>query len=181
MLEQQRGWHVCAEAGTGREAVELASQHRPDVAIIDIAMPELNGIDATSAIRRESPATEVLIFTMLQSAYLTNAIKAAGARGVIMKDDPDQHVIDAVTALVSILPDHEAPLLAPPVVPALTRRERQVLQLVVDGLTNKEMALRLEVSVKTIETHRATLMRKIGARNASDVVRYAMHDTAFMV
>jgi len=189
IFEQREGWCVCAEASNGREAVDLAAQHRPNIAILDMAMPELNGLEATRGIRRRSPGTEILIFTMVESTTLVREVLTAGARGFILKGEMDRFVIDAIEALAAhkpyfsteiadeILDGYLHPTAAPaPVKQLLTDREREIAQLISESTSNKQISLKLGISVKTIETHRTALMRKIGAHSVADVVRYAIRN-----
>jgi DNA-binding NarL/FixJ family response regulator len=194
LLEEQPQWQVCGEAKNGREAVKLCQELMPDVAILDVSMPELNGLEATRQIRRVSPATEILVFTMHQSEQLVRDMLAAGARGYLLKSDAAGHIIDAIgslalhrpyfnmrvseTVLAGYLqfmakntdPNHKK------VGEVLTPREREILQLLAEGKANKEVARQLSIGVKTVETHRATIMRKIGANSIVDIVRYAVRN-----
>jgi DNA-binding NarL/FixJ family response regulator len=188
LLEQRAGWQVCAEAANGREAVELAMRHFPDVAILDMAMPELNGLEATRGIRRHSPNTEILLFTVIESRSLLRDVLAAGARGFVLKGEVERSIMDAVEALAAHRPyfsgalsnevldgylrDATARAAAPDGL--LTPREQEIAQRVVEGLSTKQIALNLGISTKTVETHRTALMRKIGAHSVADVVRYAI-------
>jgi DNA-binding NarL/FixJ family response regulator len=186
MLEQHDGWQVCAEATTGREAVELAVKYRPNVAILDMAMPTLNGLEATRGIRSASPETAILVFTMIESTRLIRDVLVAGARGYVLKSDLDRHVMDAVAALASnrpylggaigneILDGYLRDAAATSDADLLTPRERETIQMIAEGLSSKQIALKLNVSLKTVETHRTSLMRKIGAHTVADVVRYAI-------
>jgi DNA-binding NarL/FixJ family response regulator len=193
LLEQQEGWTVCAEATGGRQAVALAAELRPDVAVLDVGMPDLNGLEATRQIRRASPGTEVLIFTMHESERLVREVLAAGAKGYLLKSDAARSIAAAVEALAAHRPYFNwkvsetlldgflrAAAAAGPdqaeTAEPLTPREREVAQLLAEGRSNKEVAARLDVSVKTVETHRAALMRKIGARSVVDIVRYAVRN-----
>ena len=188
LLEAQPGWEVCGEARTGREAVALASQLRPDVMVLDLAMPDLNGLEATRRIRQEWPETEVLIFTMHHTDQLVRDVLAAGARGYILKSDGAEQLIAAVLALV-----HHRPFFTARVSEALldsylrgadgeaaagvlTAREREVVQLLAEGRGNKEVAEALGISIKTAETHRAAIMRKLGLGSLAELVRYAIRN-----
>jgi DNA-binding NarL/FixJ family response regulator len=191
ILEAREGWTVVGEAEDGRTAVTLAGQLRPDVAIMDIAMPGLNGLEATRLIRTASPATEILVFTMVESEELVRKVLSAGARGYLLKSDLDQAIVAAVEALAAhkpyfnrsiseqILQGYLRGLRAGDAAPAtetgeqLTPRERQIAQAIAEGQSNKDIARKLDISVKTVETHRTSLMRKIGARSALEVARYA--------
>jgi DNA-binding NarL/FixJ family response regulator len=185
MLEQREGWQVCAEATKGREAIALAARHLPDIAILDMAMPDLNGLEAARGIRVKSPATEILIFTMIESPRLIRDVLLAGARGYLLKSDLDQRLMDAVESLASHRP-YLSGSVADEVLEGylrdaatadadlLTPREREIMQMIAEGMSSKQIALKLNISLKTVETHRTTLMRKIGAHSVADVVRYAI-------
>ena len=191
-LEKHEGWKVCGAAVNGRQAVELARTLKPDVAVLDISMPELNGIEATRQIRKACPKTEVLILTMQESEGLVRDVLAAGARGFVLKTDTARLLVSAVEALaqrkpfftgkVSELvlggfldPDRaardtggEASRLSP--------REREIAQLLAEARTNKEVAVKLGVSVKTIDAHRANIMRKLNLHSVAELVRYAIRE-----
>jgi len=190
LLESKAGWQVCAEAANGREAVEKAGQLKPDVAVLDIGMPLLNGVEATRQIRKLSPQTEVLILTMHDSEVLVQEVLEAGAHGYILKDDADRNLIAAVDAL-----RRHKPYLSPRVSAAasgavgsdgssfgrssrgrLTPREREILQLLAEGKSNKEIAGFLGISVKTAETHRANIMLKLDFHSITELVRYAVRN-----
>lgn len=191
LLESQPGWEVSAEATTGRQAVDLVRRLRPDVVVMDLSLPELNGLDATRQIVKESPQTEVLVLTMHHSEQLARDVLQAGARGYVLKSDADQNLIAAVESLRQhkpfltsnvtefVLDDYirrsegsdEAPAKG-----AITPREREIVQLLAEGNSNKETAAALGVSVKTIEAHRANIMRKLRLRSISDLVRYAIRN-----
>ena len=191
LLESHEGWEVCGEATTGREAVEQSRRLRPDVVVMDLSLPELNGLDATRQILKDAPDTEVLVLTMHHSEELARDVLQAGARGYVLKSDADENLIAAVDSLRrhkpfltstvtdfvlddyvrrgdAALDDH------PPVV--VTAREREILQLVAEGQSNKEVASTLGISVKTVEAHRANIMRKLHLRSVSDLVRYAIRN-----
>ena len=189
LLETESGWEVCAEASNGREAVEKAKELRPDVAVLDISMPLLNGVEATRQIRKLSPKTEVLILTMHDSESLIQEVLGAGARGYILKDDADRSLIAAVKSLqrhkqylstrVSevfskkvLSPNSDSPLDRR----RLTPREREILQLLAEGKSNKEIGNILGISVKTAETHRANIMLKLDFHSITELVRYAVRN-----
>jgi DNA-binding NarL/FixJ family response regulator len=189
LLEQQVGWQVCAEAANGREAVELALQHRPQVAVIDLSMPELNGLEATRRIRQSIPDTEVLIFTMHESEELIREVLGAGARGYLLKSDAVRQLIPAVESLSQKKPYFAGRVsevvldgflkggqvtLEGPTAERLTSREREVVQLLAEGNSNKHIARLLDLSVKTVETHRTAAMRKLELNSLPDLVRYAV-------
>jgi DNA-binding NarL/FixJ family response regulator len=191
LIEEQPGWEVCAEAVDGREAVEMAKKTQPHVAIIDISMPGLNGLETTRQIRKALPRVEVLIFTMHEDEQLVREVLAAGARGYLLKTDASRHIVAAVDALA-----HHKPFFTSNVSETMlesflrqsklpeetvasgpiTAREREIIQLLAEGHSNKRIAGMLEISVKTVETHRAAIMRKIGASSVVDIVRYAVRN-----
>jgi len=188
LLESKTGWQVCAEAANGREAVEKAGQLKPDVAVLDIGMPLLNGVEATRQIRKLSPQTEILILTMHDSDLLVQEVLGAGAHGYILKDDADRNLVAAVDAL-----RRHKPYLSSRVSEAassaldgptsdhvsrsrLTPREREIVQLLAEGKSNKEIAGYLGISVKTAETHRANIMLKLDFHSLADLVRYAVRN-----
>jgi DNA-binding NarL/FixJ family response regulator len=192
LLESQPGWEVVAEAQTGREAVEVVKRLQPDIVVIDLSLPELNGLDATRQILKESPRTEVLMLTMHHSEELVRNVLQAGARGYVLKSDADASLISAVDSLRQhkpfltanvaefVLDDYlrradQQDLTALPHT-GVTAREREIIQLLAEGKSNKEAASILDVSVKTIEAHRANLMRKLHLRSFSDLVRYAVRN-----
>jgi DNA-binding NarL/FixJ family response regulator len=189
LLEQHVGWQVCAEASNGREAVELALQNRPQVAVIDLSMPELNGLEATRRIRQALPDTEVLIFTMHESEELIREVLGAGARGYLLKSDAVRQLIPAVESLSQRNPYFAGRVsavlldgflkggqvtLKAPTAERLTSREREVVQLLAEGKSNKHIARLLDLSVKTVETHRTAAMRKLELNSLPDLVRYAV-------
>ncbi|HEX4997664.1 MAG TPA: response regulator transcription factor [Terriglobia bacterium] len=186
----QRAWEVCGEAQNGREAVEMSATLKPDVAILDIGMPELNGLDAARQILRNDPRVEILILTMHQSEEVVREVLKAGARGYVLKSDADENLVKAIEALLQHKPfftsDITDVILAnyldngnEPVAPArprVTTREREVIQLLCEGKSNKEVAAAFDISVRTVETHRATIMHKLGLTSLSDLVRYAIRN-----
>ena len=190
LLESKTGWQVCAEAANGREAVEKAGQLKPDVAVLDIGMPLLNGVEATRQIRKLSPQTEILILTMHDSELLVQEVLGAGAHGYILKDDADRNLVAAVDALrrhkpylssrvsdsVSNAAGPDGSAFNPSSRSRLTPREREVLQLLAEGKSNKEVAGILGISVKTAETHRANIMLKLDFHSVTDLVRYAVRN-----
>jgi DNA-binding NarL/FixJ family response regulator len=190
LLETQPGWEVAAEGTTGREAVELVRQLHPDVVVMDLSLPELNGLDATRQILKESPRTEVLVLTMHHSEQLAREVLQAGARGYVLKSDADQSLIAAVDSL-----RQHKPFLSSAVTAfvldsymqlsdmaashpggVVTPREREIIQLIAEGKSNKETAAALGVSTKTVEAHRANVMRKLRLQSISDLVRYAIRN-----
>jgi DNA-binding NarL/FixJ family response regulator len=190
LLESQDGWEVCGEATTGRDAVEQSRRLRPDVVVMDLSLPELNGLDATRQILKDAPDTEVLVLTMHHSEELAREVLQAGARGYVLKADADESLIAAVDTLRQhkpfltstvaefVLDDYvrrgDAQNDSAPI--AVTAREREIIQLVAEGQSNKAAAATLGISVKTIEAHRANIMRKLHLRTVSDLVRYAIRN-----
>jgi len=186
LLESKAGWQVCAEVANGREAVEKAGALQPDVAILDIGMPLLNGVDATRQIRKVSPQTEILILTMHDSEHMIQGVLDAGAHGYILKDDADRNLLAAVESLRKHKPYLSSRVSAAAATaqpstdgierPArrLTPREREIVQLLAEGKSNKEIANYLNISVKTAETHRANIMLKMNFHSVTELVRYAV-------
>ncbi len=185
-IEEQRGWEVCGEARTGREAVAKARELRPDVVVMDFSMPELNGLEATRQIRTALPRTEVLILSMHESDKLVRETLAAGARSYLLKTDAGDFLVAALRALSEHQP-YFTPKVSDVVLQGylepgkkeasvLTPREREIVQLIAEGKSTKEIAVALGVSVKTADTHRTNLMRKLDLHSAADVVRYAIRN-----
>ena len=185
MLEERPEWQV-VEAGDGREAVKLAEQLKPDIAIVDVAMPLLNGVEATRQIAARSPATRVLVLSMYaDEAYVTQMLNA-GAAGYLLKDSAGVDLLEAVAAVASgksffspaiaqLLEDKDFDGGA--VVDRyelLSNREREIFQLVAEGRTNKEIAALLAISSSTVETHRARIMEKLDLHSAAEIVLYAV-------
>jgi DNA-binding NarL/FixJ family response regulator len=192
LLALRSGWEVCAEAKTGREAVALAEQFKPEVVVMDISMPDLNGLEAARQIRKSLPRTEILILTQHFSDQLVREIVEAGVRAYIMKSDADRDLVAAVEALANHRPFFTAraadmlldgfrrpkSALDPDTVirNRLTAREREIVQLLAEGKSSKEVAVSLGISVKTAETHRANIMRKLELHSVSELVRYAVRN-----
>jgi len=191
VVEMQAGWEVCGEASTGREAVELVQRLRPQIVVMDVSMPELNGLEATRQIRKLSPATEVLMFTGHETEELVREVFEAGARSYILKTDGREALEAALRALSIHKPyfttkvgeilfarflDAKAHSEEGSTEGRLTEREREVVQLLAEGASNKEAAHTLGISVKTIETHRAAVMKKLKFKSFSDLIRYAIRN-----
>ena len=187
LLESQPGWTVCGEARTGREAVAKAIELRPDLIVLDVSMPELNGVEVTRQIRRSMPAS-ILIVTMYDSERMARAAIEAGASGYLSKADAGQVLVEAVHALLGNktfvservqLTDGvvtSKPAAATTAAEALTPREREVLQLLAEGKSNKEVGVALEISPKTVETHRARIFAKLHLHSMNELVRYAIRN-----
>jgi DNA-binding NarL/FixJ family response regulator len=190
LLAAKPGWEICAEAKNGREAIALAEEHKPDVVVMDVSMPELNGLEAVRHIRKSLPKTEVVVLTLHFSDQLVHDLIEAGAKGYIMKSDADRDLVAAVEALSvrrtfftpkagemvlngfkkkDVKPDGEHEFRN-----RLTIREREIVQLLAEGKSSKEVAVALGISVKTAETHRANIMRKLELHSVSELVRYAV-------
>jgi DNA-binding NarL/FixJ family response regulator len=189
LLEGHEGWHICAEASTGREAVAQAKEFRPDVVVLDVGMPELNGLEAARQIRASVPDARILILTVHEIENLAQDFVEAGARGYILKSDAGRLLIDAIetllaggtffTARMQTLVDGpmERGVRRENVIDThLTRREREVLQLIAEGKSNKEIGTALKITTKTAETHRARLMAKLSLHSVADLVRYAIRN-----
>ncbi|HEU0142370.1 MAG TPA: response regulator transcription factor [Bryobacteraceae bacterium] len=189
ILESYPDFTVVAEAGSGRQAVELAREHQPDVAIVDIAMGELNGIDATAQIIRYSPRTAVIILSMHgDERYIVRALNA-GAKGYLLKDSVEQDLVQAIQsvcadrpffspAIRQVLAERQASASVPGHVEdrydLLTGRERQIYQLLAEGRSNKDIASLLVLSLHTVETHRTRIMEKMNVHSAAELVLSAV-------
>lgn len=187
VLESHEGWSVVADAADGKNAVSRAIALKPDVAIVDYSLPLLNGVEVTRQVRGRLPATEVLIFTMHESDALVEEMLDAGARGYLLKSDAAQHLVAAVEALARHQPYFTGKLSEKllenflanrnkGVGPVLSTRERMVVQLVAEGHTNKEISGILNLSIKTIETHRAAALKRLNLTSTAALVRYAVRN-----
>ncbi|HUL35686.1 MAG TPA: response regulator transcription factor [Candidatus Eisenbacteria bacterium] len=191
ILNAKPGWEVCAEAKTGKEAVALAEKLKPQIVVMDISMPDLNGLEAARRIHRALPKTGILFLTMHFSDQLVREVIECGARGYILKSDADRDLVAAVDCIANrrtfftsraseMLLGGQAFLgisVSEPKLPLrsrLTSREREIVQLLAEGKSSKEVAAALGISVKTAETHRANIMRKLEIHSVSELVRYAI-------
>jgi DNA-binding NarL/FixJ family response regulator len=196
LLQDHEGWEICGEATDGRDAVEKVVKLKPDVVILDIGMPNLNGLGAARDILREEPQTMILILTIDESEQVMREVLNAGARGFLLKSDAARDLVAAVEALQrhrTFFTSKVAAMVldgylrgggpAPPteVHERLTRREREVVQLLAEGKTTKEVASVLGMSVKTAETHRANIMRKLDFHSVSQLVVYAVRNNIIQV
>jgi DNA-binding NarL/FixJ family response regulator len=187
ILEAHEAWAVVAEAENGKDAITKALDCKPDLAIIDYSLPVINGIEAARQIRARLPDTEILIFTGHDSDLLVRELLEAGARAYLLKSDSNKHLITAMESLVNhkpffmgrvseqLLKSYFATR-SPRGEGMLSPRERLVVQLIAEGHSNKEMSKILNLSVKTIETHRATAMRKLNVTSTAAIVRYAIRN-----
>ena len=190
LLESRTNWQVCGEAATGREAVEQVKRLDPDIVLLDLSMPELNGLDATRRILRDSPRTQVLVLTMHHSEELAHQLMQAGAKGYVLKSDADRELIAAVESLqrrrAFLTPNLAQPSSRDTDIghqehaagdwSELTPREREIVQIVAEGHSSKEVAAALNISVKTVESHRTNIMRKLRIRSVGQLVRYAVRN-----
>lgn len=190
LLEKHPGWEVCGEAEDGREAVEHTNALKPDLVLLDIGMPNLNGLDAGRQILASSPLTRVLILTIHDSEQVVRDVLAVGARGFLLKSDAGRDLVSAVEALQRhgtfftskvaelVLEGYLNPhrLAEPRCRNRLTPREREVVQLLAEGKTSKEVAVVLNLSVKTTETHRTNIMRKLDLHSVADLTLYAVRN-----
>jgi len=192
LLQSQPGWEICGEATNGEEAVRKAADLKPDIVVLDISLPGLNGLEATSRILKESPESEVLILTMHHSEELAQQVIKAGARGYVLKSDADQSLIAAVDklrhhqtfftsrvaefVLDSGLRGENTRHAVEDPSRRMTSRERQIVQLVAEARSTKEVASQLGISVKTVEAHRTNVMRKLHLHSVSELVRYAIRN-----
>jgi DNA-binding NarL/FixJ family response regulator len=190
LLQERPEWEICGEAFSGRGAVELALQLQPEIAIIDLMMADLNGLETTRQIRKVSPRTEVLIFTMHHEEELVHDVLDAGARGYLLKTDVERHIVVAVETLLQHQPYFSAQISETvldgflrfrrhgdgSLAARLTPREREIVQLLAEGHRNKIIGHKLGISIKTVETHRMTLMRKLGVKSIVELVRYAIRN-----
>jgi len=180
LLDAQPDMAVVAEAADGEEAIRRAGGSRPDVAVVDLTMPGLSGVETLEGLRREAPATRLLVLTMHDDPGYARLALAAGASGHVVKDAESAELLAAIRAVhrgrtfVQVGAEPAAAGSPRPPVPALSPRERQVLELLAHGHTNREVADRLSLSVKTVETHRARLSDKLGLHSRADLVRLAI-------
>jgi DNA-binding NarL/FixJ family response regulator len=190
-LAERPEWTIVAEASDGRQACELAAQHAPDIAVLDLSMPERNGLDVTRELRTSTPKTRILIVTAHESEQLIREVLDAGAMGYVLKSDAGRVIVQAVDALLDERPFFTTKIARfvldgylrtsgnsgpPSAAVALSPRERHIVQLLAEGKNNKEVARSLHLSVKTVETHRSNIMRKMEFRSLADLIRYAIRN-----
>lgn len=187
LLETTPYYQVVGEAADGREGLALARETKPDIAILDYSIPELNGLDLSHALKKEFPKIEILLYTMHDREEIIMEILRAGVRGFVLKSEAERHLVAALDALSihrsyfsgaisDALLDQFLESKPHATASSLTHREREVVQQVAEGRINKEIAERLNISVKTVETHRASAMHKLKLRTTADLVRYAVRN-----
>lgn len=198
LLQAHEGWEICGEATDGREAVEKAKQLKPDVVILDVGMPNLNGLAATRQLSRQDPHCKIIVLTITDTDQIVQEALDAGARGFVLKSDAARDLVSAVEALqrnrMFLTPrvndmvlagfldrGHRASHGDPPELPKLTPREGEVIQLLAEGKSSKEVASLLNLSTKTAETHRSNIMRKLGFHSIRDLVVYAVKNNIIQV
>jgi DNA-binding NarL/FixJ family response regulator len=198
LLQKHDGWEVCGEASDGRKAIEMAKQLKPDVVIVDIGMPHLNGLDTTRQLLQHDPQFKIIVLTITDSDQVIREALNAGARGFVLKSDAARDLVSAVEALQSnrmfftprvndlvmagfLDKGHAIPRNAPPDLPTLTAREREVTQLLAEGKSSKEVASLLHLSTKTVETHRSNIMRKLSLHSIRDLVVYAIKNSIIQI
>jgi DNA-binding NarL/FixJ family response regulator len=191
VIERQPGWEVCGVAATGREAVEQAFALEPDIVVMDMSMPELNGLDAAQQINRRLPRTEILIFTAHQTDELIREVFEAGVKSFIFKSEAHHFLVEAIQSLSQHKPfftnkvseilfsdilnrSERNPTRSRP--GQLSAREREIVQLLAEGKSNKEVAGALGISIRTAETHRASVLRKLSLDSLASLVRYAIRN-----
>jgi DNA-binding NarL/FixJ family response regulator len=198
LLQAQEGWEICGEASDGREAVEKAKLLKPDFVILDIGMPNLNGLAATRQLTQHDPNFKIIVLTITDSDHVIREALDAGARGFVLKSDAVRDLVSAIDALQRgqmfftprvnelvlagfLEKGTVSPRGAPPRFPSLTPREREVIQLLAEGKSSKEVASVLNLSTKTAETHRSNIMRKLGFHSIRDLVLYAVKNNIIQV
>jgi two-component system, NarL family, response regulator NreC len=186
ILSAQSDMEIVGEAGNGREAVELAESMKPDIVVMDVAMPELNGIEATRRLSTSSPHTRVVALSMHKDNVYVREILRAGARGYLLKDSVAADVVNAIRAVArgesylspavsnAVLDDYRKHVTNP--IDLLSSREREVLQMLAEGKTNKEIAVVLNLSVYTVDAHRGRIMEKLNVHSINELVRFAVRN-----
>ncbi|HEV2492203.1 MAG TPA: response regulator transcription factor [Terriglobia bacterium] len=192
LLETHAGWKVCGEAATGGEAIRKAQKLEPDIVVLDIGIPEPNGLEVARRLRKAGLKAQILVLTIHESEELVSALLKAGARGFMLKSDAGRELITAIEALNQHKPyftskvarmvldgylsRSQATAVGPSAPVRLSTREREIIQLLAEGRTNKEMASRLNISIKTVETHRSNIMHKLNLHSMSELTRYAVRN-----
>jgi DNA-binding NarL/FixJ family response regulator len=198
LLQRHEGWEVCGEATDGREAVEKAKELKPDVVIVDVGMPNLNGLDATRRLLQHDPNFKIIVLTVTDADQVIREALDAGARGFVLKSDAARDLVTAIEALQSkrmfftprvndlllagfLEKGHAVSMSEPPHIPTLTAREREITQLLAEGRSSKEAASLLNLSTKTVETHRSNIMRKLNLHSIRDLVVYAIKNKIIQI
>lgn len=197
LLQAHEGWEICGEATDGRSAVEKAKQLKPDIVILDVGMPSLNGLAATRQMVQQDPKCKVIVLTITDSDHVIREALDAGARGFVLKSDAARDLVTAVETLqrnrmfftprvndmvlAGFLGEGRNGSRSVPQLPQLTPREREVIQLLAEGKSSKEVASLLDLSTKTAETHRSNIMRKLGFHSIRDLVVYAVKNNIIQV
>jgi len=192
LIESRPGWAVCGEASNGRQGIELALALRPGIAVLDVTMPDLNGLEATRKIHHLMPETEVIILTVHESQEMLRQALLAGARRYLLKSDAARELLNAletvsqhkyffsprVSRMFPQLKDGDIADLKNDTssLAQLTTREREILQYLAEGKSNKDIAITLDISLKTVDTHRTSIMRKLDVHSISELVRYAIRN-----
>jgi DNA-binding NarL/FixJ family response regulator len=198
LLQKHEGWEVCGEASDGRQTIEMATQLKPDVVIVDIGMPHLNGLDTTRQLLQHDPHFKVIVLTITDSDQVIREALDAGARGFVLKSDAARDLVAAIEALENkrmfftprvndlvlagfLEKGHAISRNEAPDLPTLTAREREVTQLLAEGKSSKEAAVLLNLSTKTVETHRSNIMRKLNLHSIRDLVVYAIKNSIIQI
>jgi DNA-binding NarL/FixJ family response regulator len=193
LLEARPEWKICGEAATGREAIEKAKKLKPDIVMLDISMPDLNGLEAAREILKAHPQARILVFTIHDSGYMATEVLAAGIRGLVLKSDAASDLLQAVEAIAqdkSFLSPRATGLILSGQVRSgdpgrlarsLTPREKEILRLLAQGKSGKEVAATLNISPKTVNTHRTNLMSKLNLHSLSDLVYFAIRNKIVQV
>jgi len=198
LLQKREGWEVCGEASNGREALEMAKQLKPDIVILDIGMPFLNGLDTARQLLQHDPQSKIIVLTVTDADQVIREALDAGARGFVLKSDAARDLVSAVEALqgkrMFFTPrvndlvlrgfldrGHTVSSNERPDLPTLTAREREVTQLLAEGKSSKEVASLLNLSTKTVETHRSNIMRKLSLHSIRDLVVYAIKNNIIQI
>lgn len=188
ILSAHPHWQIVGEASNGRDALDLIRSARPDIVIVDYSLSAMNGLELTRTVKKELPRTEILIFTMHDREDILAEVLMAGARGYLLKSDASKHLISAIEALAvkrpyfsgnvsqTLLDRFIEMASRDSTATALTPREREIVQLIAEGRLNKEIAAILDLSIKTVETHRAAAMHKLDLKSSADLVRYAVRN-----
>jgi DNA-binding NarL/FixJ family response regulator len=187
MLESRKGWQVCAEANNGAECVRFAREMKFDIAVLDLEMPDMDGAAAAREIKKLQPEIEVVVFTAHDDEHLIRKVLDAGVRAVVVKSEGGRTLVKAIESALQHKPFLTMAVSetvvktflksrAPESSRLLTGREREIVQLLADGSSNKDIAASLGISVKTVETHRAKIMRKLGVNSIVELVRYAVRE-----